>query len=90
MKKEDIKELREFLTGNLAKYKKHNRKGLKNHIKLDIEKEILQEILFEDNKIALPDNLWKLLDLSDVSFDGIDVEEVNFAGSKGVVINPQK
>lgn len=32
-------------------------------------------------------NLWKFLDLSNVSFDGIDVGEVDFIGSRGATMN---
>ena len=79
MEKAHNLKLRKLVISQLEKYEK---KGKKDYIKLDIKKEILQQILFEDNKFAIPDNLWKLLDLSDVSFDEIDVKEVNFAGSK--------
>ncbi len=87
MKDKRIEKLRESVIEGLREYKES---GGKDHINLDINKVILQSILFEKNKFAIPYNLWKLLDLSDVSFDGIYVEKVDFTGSKGVVINPQK
>ena len=86
MEIEHILKSRKMLTDKLYKYQ---RNGGKDHIKLDIDKKILQQILFENNEIAIPDNLWKLLDLSGVSFDGIDVMKIDFTGSKGVVIDPQ-
>ena len=87
MECKNIEELRKMLTEKLIKYKES---GEKDHIKLDIDKELFQQILFKNKKIAIPDNLWKLLDLSGVSLDGVDVKEINFTGSKGVVIDPQK
>ena len=86
MDKKDIEKLRESIVERLREYRES---GAKDYIKLDIEKEILQQILFEDNKFAIPDNLWKLLDLSDVSFKGINVTYVDFTESKGVVLDPQ-
>ena len=82
----NIEQLRKLLTEKLIEYKES---GEKDHIKLDIDKKIFEQILFENKKIAIPDNLWKLLDLSGVSFDGINVMGVDFTGSKGVVIDPQ-
>ncbi len=87
MEKVNIKKIRVVLFKELKKYKES---GLKDYITLDIDKKILHDILFEDHRFALPDDLWKLLDLSNVSFDYIDVITVDFTGSKGVVINPQK
>lgn len=63
MNNRNIEKARESIVQRLREYKKS---GAKDYIKLDIEKEILQQILFENNKFAIPDNLWKLLDLSAV------------------------
>lgn len=79
MECKNIEKSREILIKKLYKYWKS---GRKNHIKLDIDKELFQQILFKDNRIAIPDNLWKLLDLSGVSFDGISVTGADFKGSK--------
>ena len=86
MKKENIA-LRKVLIEKLEEYQNS---GAVGYIKLDIDKEILQDILFEDNEFAIPNNLWKLLDLSNVSFDGVNIIYTDFTGSKGVVIDPQK
>ncbi len=85
MKKENIA-LRKVLIEKLEEYQNS---GAVGYIKLDIDKEILQDILFEDNEFAIPNNLWKLLDLSNVSFDGVDIQGANFKGSKGGRVNPQ-
>ena len=87
MEKKNIESLRVLLIEKLKEYKKSNEKG---HIKLNIDKQIFRQILFEDNQFAIPNNLWKLLDLSGVSFDGVKISYIDFTGSKGVVIDPQK
>ena len=86
MENVNIKKIRRVLIEELSKYKES---GLKEYITLDIDKEILHDILFKDHKFAIPNDLWKLLDLSNVSFDGICVEYIDFTKSKGAVIDPQ-
>ncbi len=76
--------LREFLIEKIEEYQKNGGKG---HIKLDIDKEVFQRILFENNKITIP---LRSLDLSNISFDGVNVEGADFTGSKGAKLNPQK
>lgn len=64
-----------------------NKDKISKHIKLrlDIIKEILPLILKDKDS-----NIIKYLDFSDVSFDKIDVREVDFTGSIGVNLDPQK
>ncbi len=87
MDMKNIRQVRKLLIEGLREYKES---GLKDYITLDIDKKLLHDILFGLGKFAIPDDLWKLIDLSNVSFDGIDVRHVDFTGSKGVKINPQK
>ena len=76
---------------------------IKEPIKLDIEKELLEAILFDkqenggkkfahrfDEEFEHPfDKIIYKIDLTDVSFDGVYVGSIDFTGSKGVKINPQ-
>ena len=61
-------------------------------INLEIDKKVMREILLneEDNSFAIPFDLVKKLDLSNFSFNGVNVRFLNFKGSTGVKINPQK
>ena len=87
MENENIEVLRESLIRELKEYKEG---GGTEYIYLDTDKKLLHDILFEMGKIAIPNNLWKLIDLSNVLFDGVDVQYIDFTGSKGAVINPQE
>ena len=81
-----ISDLREELRKNLEEYKSTD------HYYLDIDKEIYRDILLnkDDYSFAIDFNLVKKLDLSNFSFDNVNVKGLNFKGSKGVIINPQK
>ncbi len=79
-------EIREELVKILEHY------NSKEHLLYDIDYEIYRKILLnkEDNSFAIDFNLVKKLDLSNFSFDNVNIRFLNFKGSKGVKINPQK
>lgn len=85
----EIENLREKFKTLLNDYNKSEK------IKLEIPKEILENLIFMVNKKnyfkypALDFELIKKLDLTDISFDGVNVSGLDFTGSKGVKINPQ-
>lgn len=81
-----IEELREYLKSKLEHY------DFPKHTLLDIDEEVYREIMLnkEDNSFAIPFDLVKKLDLSNFSFDNVNVRYLDFRGSKGVVINPEK
>lgn len=70
-------------------------------VKLNISKGLLDALLFEQEyiikndsntfvkKIMISFELVKKLDLSNVSFDYVDISGKDFTGSKGAIINPQ-
>lgn len=65
----------------------------KDKIKLSYSKEMLDKILFKSTKyrkcFAIDFELIKKLDLSDVCFDYVEIQGLDFTGSFGVKINPQ-
>lgn len=81
-----IEELRENLKSKLEHY------DFPKHTLLDIDAEVYREIMLnkEDNSFAIPFDLVKKLDLSNFSFDNVNIRYLDFRGSKGVVINPGK
>lgn len=87
-----IEQLREELKENLQK----NYKKLKNkHIKLNIQPELLEKLIFKSagyrcKKLAISIELLKMLDLTGVSWDCVDIQEIDFSNTKGVKINPQE
>ena len=89
LNEENIKKLREELIKSLKQYQS------KEKIKLNISGDILDRLIFdyyksEDKKrIAFDFNLIKKLDLTDALFDKVNVQNIDFTGSKGVKINPQ-
>lgn len=90
--KRKIKELRKILEKELSLYR-----GSKK-IKLNIDASILDKILFskqydKNRKLykTFAINFFKIkkLDFSDISFDNVNIEGMNFCDSKGIKINPQ-
>ena len=59
---------------------------------LDIDYDIYRQILLneEDNSFAISFNLLKKLDFSNFSFDDVNIRFLDFRGTKGVKIDPQK
>lgn len=96
MRKEKIKEIRNFLVSKLESY-------TGEPVKLEelgIDKEILEEIVFDTNvehvetyrtfaKEFINNGLYKMIDYTGISFDGF-LCSIDFTGIKGVTINPQK
>ena len=88
---EQIENLRHYLIDHLNKYTG------KKKIKINIDPKILEKVIFEYEKnkkstykiFALPHNLIKELDLSDISFDDFKVNNFDFEGFYGVKLNPQ-
>ncbi|MBP3766117.1 MAG: pentapeptide repeat-containing protein [Bacilli bacterium] len=80
-----VEELRKNLRSKLEHY------NFPKPYLLDIDKEIYREIMLnkEDNSFAIPFDLVKKLDLSNFSFDNVNIRFLNFKGSTGVVINPE-
>ncbi|MBP3766118.1 MAG: pentapeptide repeat-containing protein [Bacilli bacterium] len=62
----------------------------KDHIKLSVDDKLLKRILIENKKFAIDFELVKKLDLTGFKFFNIDISGLDFTGSKGVRINPQK
>ncbi len=90
LNEENIKKLREELIKSLKQYQS------KEKIKLNISGDILDRLIFDyyksedEKRIAFDFNLIKKLDLTDALFDKVNVQNIDFTGSKGVKINPQK
>ena len=85
---EEIVKLRQVLKEKLINYQGNKK------IKLDIPEKLLEQIIFVNdiykNKIlALDFDLIKKLDLTNVSFDGVCIANLDFSNSLGVKINPQ-
>lgn len=79
-----IRNVRSYLERSLFEYDKEDK------IVLNVSKKLLNRLLFEDNKIAFDFEQIKKLNLSDACFDGKCVMGLDFTGSKGARINPQK
>lgn len=68
-------------------------------INLDVSMEELEKIVFDDvydldgkflyKKIALPNDIFRRINLKGVSFDYVNVISKDFCGCFGIVINPQ-
>jgi len=86
-----IKEIRQYLISKLEKY---NRKP----VLLDLESDLLSEIIFDTVRkngsyakvFALDEDILRKIDFSNISFDGVLVENVNFFPLTGVRLHPQK
>lgn len=85
---EEIFEIRKFLVKELINIKNNE------YIKLDLGEGVLEQIIFnineDDRKVFVFDNtLMSKLDLTEISFDNVDVRGYDFTGTHGVKINPQ-
>lgn len=88
MKDEQLYELRKILKEGLASY--NDKEKIKLNVSTDIlEKSIFNYQQYKDNDDCIYKSFAIKLDLSDVSFDNVNVEYIDFTGSKGVKINPQ-
>lgn len=83
----EMRILRQELEKGLKRYKETEK------IKFNMSHNMLERLIFlnegKRKVIAFDFELIKKLDLSNVSFDNVDVKGRDFTGSKGVKINPQ-
>lgn len=91
MKIQNVRKIRDYLEEKVDEYITN---GGKDYIKLNISPELLNEIMFyKDNHgvkhLAVSEDCLKNLDLEGLSWDGVDVTEMDFSDTKGIKINPQ-
>jgi len=87
-----ISEIRNYLVSKLETYEGEP-------ILLNIDKDILHKLIFTEvldeysdyrKKIfGLSTEILKKIDFSNISFDGVDVIDIDFTGMKGVHLDPQ-
>lgn len=78
----NIDELRKILIEELKNVDPNN------PIKLPYDKDLIYQLIFENNRICKMPFLEKI-DLSDIDFSGIDITNFDFTGLHGVKIDPQ-
>ena len=78
----NIDELRKILIEELKNVDPNN------PIKLPYDKDLIYQLIFENNRICKMPFLEKI-DLSDIDFSGIDITNFDFTGLYGVKIDPQ-
>ena len=88
---EKLKELRDMtIERNLIL---HQTTPQQKYVSFD-DPQLLKTLVFREINgsytFALPEDLWKLIDFTNVSFDDVLVSDIDFTGSKGVKLNIQK
>ncbi len=89
--KEKLKELRDMtIERNLIL---HETTPEQKYVEFD-DPQLLKKLVFKEINgfytFALPEDLWKFIDFTNVSFDDVRVEDIDFTRSKGVKLNIQK